>query len=373
MLKNYFKTTVRHVAKNKLNFAFKLSGLTLAFFSFMAIAIYISFQFSFDKFHANYKNIYRVNSLRTENGRAKRSATVPSALGPAMKAEFAEIKNYCILSEWGTSPFRVNDQFHRSYFLEADSSIFDVFTIEIVKGNKDALNRPDGLVITESLAIRLFPDRDPIHQVISFPDRFNKLLEVRAVIKDFPVNSSIDAEAIMSRGALADNSELASRGKWEFEYGGNLFVLLDERANSEELTKKAQLLLDKHLPKPADGIGRTMSLVLQPLADLYMDKPWRFEFDRKGNPLYIYVYISLAVFLLIIATINYLNLSIADFSFRTKEMGIRKVMGALRRQIIFQIGFETFLNCLLALTLSIGLLFLSFHYIIQIFDDNLRF
>jgi putative ABC transport system permease protein len=373
MLRNYFKTTVRHVAKNKLNFTFKLSGLTLAFFSFMAIAIYISFQFSFDRFHANYENIYRVNSLRTENGTAKRSATVPSALGPAMKAEFAEIKNYCVLSEWGTSPFRANDRIYRSSFLEADSNFFNVFSFEFVKGDKNALARPDGLVITESLARRLFPARDPIHQVISFPDRFNRLLEVRAVIKDFPVNSSIDAEAIMSLGALADNMERASMGKWNFGYGGTLFVVLDERSNLERLTKKAQSLLDKHLSKPVDGIGRTMSLVLQPLSKMYMDKPWRFEFDRKGNPLYVYVYISLAVFLLTIAIINYLNLSIADFSFRVKEMGIRKVMGALKRQIVFQIGFETLLNCLLALILSSGLLYITFPYISHIFDGNLRF
>lgn len=373
MLQNYFKTTVRHVAKNKLNFAFKVSGLTLAFFSFIAIAIYISFHFSFDKFHVNCKNIYRVNSLRTENGRAKRSATVPSALGPAMKAEFGEVKNYCILSEWGTSPFRVNDQLYRSYFLEADSSIFNVFTFEFVKGTASALSKPDGVVITESMAKRIFADREPIHQLISFPDRFNRVLEVRAVIKDFPANSSIDAEAILPRGALADDQEHLRTASWDFEYGGNLFLLLDERTNPEELTKKAQLLLDKHLPLLAENIGRTMSLVLEPLADIYMSRPWRFDFDRKGNALYIYVHISLAVFLLVIATINYLNLSIADFSFRAKEMGLRKVMGALKRQIVFQIGFETLLNCVLALILSIGLLHISFNYITQIFDGNLRF
>jgi putative ABC transport system permease protein len=373
MFKNYFITSIRHIRKSKMNFAFKLGGLTLAFFSFMAIAIYVYFQFSFDTFHVNHKSIYRVNSIRQENGKDKRSATVPSALGSAMKAEFGEVKNYCILSEWGASPVRVNDQLYRFYFLEADSSIFDVFTFEIVKGDKNALNRPDGLVITEKMANQLFPDRDPLHQIVSFPDRFNRLLEVRAIIKDFPINSSIHAEAIMPRGALADKLERTSFEHWNFDYGGNLFVLLDERANPKELTRKAQLLLDKHLAKPADGIGRKMSLVLEPLADIYMSKPWRFEFDRKGNANYVYVYISLAIFLLIIATVNYLNLSIADFSFRAKEMGIRKVMGALKRQIIFQIGFETLLNCLLALTLSMGLLYFSFHYINQIFDANLRF
>ncbi|MFM7431346.1 MAG: FtsX-like permease family protein, partial [Flammeovirgaceae bacterium] len=104
-----------------------------------------------------------------------------------------------------------------------------------------------------------------------------------------------------------------------------------------------------------------------------MDKPWRFEFDRKGNAVYVYVYVSLAIFLLVIAIINYLNLSIADFCFRSKETGIRKVLGALNRQIVFQIGFETFLNCMLALILSIGMLYLSFNYVIRVFDGNLLF
>ncbi len=373
MLSSYLKTTVRHVAKNKINFVFKLTGLTLAFFSFIAIGIYLSFQYSFDKFHVNHKNIYRINSIRQENGKDKRSATVPSALGAAMKAEFGEVKNYCVLSEWGTSPFRANDELHLAYFLEADSNMFSVFTFQFVKGDKSALNRPEGLVITESLAKQLFADRNPVGQVISFPDRFNKLLEVRAVVKDFPANSSINAEAIMQRGALADELERANHENWNFEYGGNLFVLLDEKANPEELKSKAQLLLDEHLARPKDSIGRTMSLVLQPLDEIYMDKPWRFEFDRKGNAIYVYIYISLAIFLLVIAIINYLNLSIVDFSFRAKEMGIRKVMGSLKRQIVFQIGFETLLNCMLALILSIGMLYLSFNYIVQIFDSNLLF
>ncbi|MFM7431345.1 MAG: permease prefix domain 2-containing transporter [Flammeovirgaceae bacterium] len=262
MLSSYLKTTVRHATKNKINYAFKLTGLTLAFFSFIAIGIYLYFQYSFDKFHVNHENIYRVNSIRQENRKDKRSATVPSALGAAMKAEFGEVKNYCILSEWGTSPFRANDELYRAYFLEADSNIFSIFTFQFVNGDKNALNRPDGLVITESLAKRLFADRDPLRQFISFPDRFNKLLEVRAVIKDFPANSSINAEAIIQRGALADELERSHHENWNFEYGGNLFVLLDEKANLEELKSKAQMVLDKHLAKPRDGIGRTMSLVL---------------------------------------------------------------------------------------------------------------
>jgi putative ABC transport system permease protein len=240
LLSNYFKTSFRHAAKNKLNFAFKVSGLALAFYSFMVIATYIFFQFSFDKFHAHYDNIYRVNSLRKENGKDKRWATVPSALGPAMKASLPDVKEYCVLSEWGTSVCRVDDQLHRVSFLEADSSVFNVFTFEFIKGDESVLNRPGGLVVTESLAKQLFADKEPINQLISFPDRNNKILEVRGVIKDLPANSSIDAKAIMLRGALADDEERNSFSNWSFRYGGNLFVLLEKQTDLSGLEKRAK-------------------------------------------------------------------------------------------------------------------------------------
>ncbi len=373
MFSNYFKTTYRHAIKNKLNFGFRLGGLTLALFSFLIIAIYVSYQLSFDRFHKDDQNIYRVNSTRIENDKETKCASVPSALGAALKAEFPEVRAYTIVSHWGTALMRCNDKLFRSdSFIEAESSVFDIFNFEFIAGDKTALNRPDGIVISETLAKQLLGSEEPMHKLISFPDRFNRVLEVRAVIKDLPSNSSIDVKALVPFGAFRDrgDSEFYS---WNLGYGGNLFIRLHDQADPIALEEKIKPLLAKNLPKSFEKGENIFDVFLQPLADIYMGEPMKWEFDKKGNAVYLYVYISLAVFLLMIAGINYLNLSIADFSFRNKEIGVRKVLGARKKQIVFQITLETIFHCLLALLVSGGILYILFPQLSQLFDLNLKF
>jgi putative ABC transport system permease protein len=373
MFANYFRTTCRHASKNKMSFGFRLSGLVLALFSFLVIAIYVSYQRSFDEFHHDYENIYRVNSIRMENDKKVKCASVPSALGAALKAEFPEVKANVIVSEWGTALLRVNDKLFRSgSFMEAESSVFDVFTFEFLSGDKTALMRPDGMVISETLAHQLFGEEDALHKLISFPDRNDRVLEVRAVIKDLPANSSLDVKAIIRFGALRDQGD-GNLYTWNTGYGGTLFVLLHDKADATLLEKKAQALLKKNLPESYDGREKNFSLFLQPLSEIYLGEPLKWEFDRKGNPVYLYVYICLAIFVLLIASINYLNLSVADFSFRNKEMGVRKVLGARKKQIVFQIAFETAFYCILALLISVGVLYVVFPFITQTMDHHVKF
>jgi len=361
MISNYFKIIYRHSIKKKLNFIFRLGGLTLALFSFLIIAIYVSYESSFNKFHHGYENIYRVNSIRVENEKEIRCASVPSALGAALKAECSEVKSYTIVSDFGTAIMRCNDKLFRvGSFIAAESSVFDVFTFEFISGDKAALMRPDGIVLTETLAHQLFSDEDPTHKLISFPDR-DGVLEVRAVVKDLPSNSSVDVKAIVPIGAFRHkgDGELYS---WDIGYGGNLFIRLNDQADPNDLKEKIQPILTKNLHKSFDNREKNLSVFLQPLADIYMGEPliWELPFDKKGNAIYVYIYISLAIFLLVIAGINYLNLSIADFSFRNKEIGVRKVLGARKKQIVFQVVLETIFHCVIAVLISVGILYILF-------------
>jgi putative ABC transport system permease protein len=370
---NYAKTAYRSALKNRLNFGLRLGGLTLALFSFLVIAIYVSFQLSFDKFHRDYQNIYRVNSIRIENDNEIKCASVPSALGAALKAEFPEVKSYAIVSHWGTALMRCNNKLFRSdSFIEAESPVFDVFTFEFISGDKAALTRPDGMVISETLAKQLFGDQEPLHKLISFPDRFDRVLEVRAVIKDLPPNSSIDAKAIVPFGALRDKGDTEFYS-WSLGYGGNLFVRLLDHADPTALEEKIKPLLAKNLSNSVDKLEKGFKAFLQPLAGIYMGKPMKWEFDRKGNAVYLYVYISLAVFLLVISGINYLNLSIVDFSFRNKEIGVRKVLGAKKTQIVFQITIETIFHCLMALLVSGSALYILSPHLSLVSSFKLKF
>ena len=169
MFQNYFKTTYRHLLKNKINFGFKLGGLTLALFSFLVIAIYVSYQLSFDKFHEDYENIYRVNSIRLEDGKQVKYAAVPLALGASLKAEFPEVKSFAGISEWGHSLVKYNNKLLRLQgFVEADSTLFDVFTFKVTRGNKNALNNPHAIILTESACKQIFGTEDPLNKLISF-------------------------------------------------------------------------------------------------------------------------------------------------------------------------------------------------------------
>jgi putative ABC transport system permease protein len=373
LLLSYFKTSYRHLLKHKLTFGFRLGGLTLAILAFLIISIYVSFQLSFDKFHLNYERIYRVNSIRREGSNEIKCASTPSALGAELKSQFPEVKSYTIMSEWGSALMRCDDKLFRSNsVIEANSTVFDVFSFEFISGDKTALTRPDGIVISETLAQQLFGSENPLHKLISFPDRFNQILEVRAVIKDLPPNSSFDVKAIVAYGALRDKGD-GPLYSWSTEYGGELFIQLHDKADPNALGKKIQPLLAKNIPKHFDKSENDFRTYLQPLSNIYMGESVKWEFDRKGNPVYIYIYISLAVFLLVIAVINYLNVSISDFSFRNKEIGVRKVLGARKKQIVYQIAFETILHCVLALILSVGILYIIFPQVLQALDFNLRF
>jgi len=373
MFQNYFKTTYRHLFKSKINFIFKLGGLTVALFSFLVIALYVSYQLSFDRFHEDYRNIYRVNSIRMEDGKQIKYANVPPALAPALKAGFAEVRTFAGISEWGDALMKYNDKILRSRLIEADSSVFDVFTFTLIKGSKKVLNDPHAIVLCESLAKQLFGDEDPLNKLISFPDRFNRILEVKAVIEDLPYNSSLWTNGIMNLGALRDYEE-QSPNRWDIGWAGySLFLKMDDQADIENFPAKVKPMLRRNLLKKEDGSEKQFNIFLQPLADIHMGEPLKWEFDIKGNAIYLYIYSCLGFFLLVIACINYLNLSIADFNFRNKEIGVRKILGARKVQIAIQVTLETILFCAVALGLSVGLLYLLFPKVSQFMDPNLRF
>jgi putative ABC transport system permease protein len=371
---NYFKTTGRHIIKNKINFAFKLGGLTVALFNFLVIALYVTFQLSFDRFHKDYQNIYRVNSTRIEDGIQIKYANVPSALGPALKAEFAEVKSYAGVSEWGYALLKFNDKILRAGgFVAADSSVFDVFSFKLIKGGKHALNDAHAIILSESLARKIFGDEDPMNKLISFPDRFNRILEVKAVIEDLPSNSSLSVNAIMNPGALRDFAE-QPRDRWDIEGAGySLFLKMEPHADIESFPSKVKPLLERNLSKKEDGSEKQFDIFLQPLSNIYLGEQLKSEFDKKGNVLYLYLCSCLGFFLLLIASINYLNLSIADFNFRNKEIGVRKILGAQKKQIVIQIALETILYCLIALALSVGMLYFLFPWVLQLLDPSLQF
>ena len=374
MFRNYFKTTYRHILKSKVNFSFKLGGLTLALASVLIIAVYVSYQLSFDRFHEGYENIYRVNSEWMENGNIAKYALAPSAVGPALKEEFPEIKAFTRI---GSSRYLIKYK-ETSYrfegFTNADSTVFDVFSFDFVRGNRHAMDNPKAIILTESLARQIFGDEDPMRKEISFTDRSNQVFEVTGIIRDMPSNTHLSISALMPHQSLRDSFEIAM-DPWGINIDGSteLYLKLEKGRKAEELASKAEPFLRSRLTKTEEGVENSYSISLTPLKDIYLAPRIYAEFCKKGNAVYIYIFSLLGVFLIVMAGINYVNLSIADFHKRSKEIGVRKVLGARKRQIAFQVVTEASLICITALLLSVGILYMIFPQVLQIIDSNLRF
>ena len=375
MLQNYFKTTYRHLLKSKVKFVFKLGGLTLALSSLLIIVIYVSYQVSFDRYHEDYENIYRVNSKWMENGAMNSYAIVPSGVGPALKDEFPEIKSFARLGYSTHYLVKYKDKSFRIHgFVNADSTIFDVLTFDFIQGDKRALDQPGSIVVTKSFARQVFGDEDPMNKLISFADRSNKVFQVSALIEDLPSNSHLNIKALLPSHALTDNDDYVA-DPWEISIDGsvNLYVRFEKGASLENFNSKVGSLLRKNLKSREDDLEKYYQIFLQPLKDIYLASGIYAEFVQKGSVIYVYIFSLLGVFLLLIAGINYVNLSIADFHKRNKEIGVRKVLGARKRQVTYQVILETCFICITAMILSLGTLFLLFPKVAQVLDANLSF
>lgn len=373
MFQNYFKTTYRHLLKSKVNFAFKLGGLTLALFSILVIVIYVSFQLSFDRYHEDYESIYRVNSEWRENGDMAKYAIVPTGIGPVLKNEFPEVDSYARLGPPSRYLVKYEDKLVRSEgFSDADSTIFDVFTFRFIEGNKRALDHPGSIVLTQSLARQIFGDEDPMNKSITFTDRLNMSFEVTAIVEDMPRNSHLDIRALLPFNALRDSAELAM-DPWGISIDGStsLYLRFNDHGKPEQFSSKATPLLRNRITKSDNDLHKEYAISLQPLKDIYLAPRLYAEFCAKGNGLYVFAFSLLGIFLLIIASINYVNLFIADFYKRNREIGVRKFLGARKKQIALHVIMESCLISISALLLSTVALYFLFPYVLLSLDSNL--
>lgn len=372
MIKNYLRTTFRNLQHNKANFLFKLSGFTLALLSTLLITVYVSFHLSFDRHHEDYENIYRVNAQMTENGTPEAYAVVPPGIGPAVKDAFPEVRAFARVGDPRQYLVKTDKHsFHMYGFTPADSSIFDVFTFHFITGNKHVFSRPHAIVLTQSTARQLFGDEDPIGKTISLVDQNNVSFEVMGVIEDPPVSAHLDIRAIFQ---AYQNSVEQAKDPWQFNIDimSYLYVKLTDEAKPGALTSKMNRVVQTKLTPRKDGLEKTMRFFMQPVTDIHLSRSMNMEFTRKSNALYIYVFIALGIFLMAMASINYVNLSIVDFQRRIKEISVRKILGASRKGIASQIVLETLLFCLLAMALSVAIVTLLSPGIFQILDPDLR-
>jgi putative ABC transport system permease protein len=348
MLKNYFKIGFRNLFRNKIFSCINIFGLAVGMACSLLIFLFVKDELSYDKFNKDAGNIYRVvKDFVNEDGSRVPDATTPPALAIAMQKEIPEVTCATRMftnPDWGQNfLFKYNNKkFNEQKIFFVDSNFFNVFTFSFIKGNaQNVFKDVNSIVITESVAKKYFGNENPIGKTLQ-ADQFLGGLAVSGVIKDIPFNAHFDFDFAIPLNKLGGDKDI-DWGWYEFY----TYAKVKPHTNIATFTKKIQAIYQRN-----DSAGKNIYYT-QPLTSIHLTSNLKSEIESNGNKLYIYIFSIIAIFIILIAAINYVNLATAKASVRAKEIGIRKVTGASRVSLINQFLIESVITCLVASLLAI--------------------
>lgn len=377
MLKNYLKIAWRNLKKHKAYTAINLVGLIVAFSSSILVFLAAYFDLSYDGFHANGKNIYRtLNQVQTNDG-VRYGTSMAYPLAPALKSEFSEVK-YAARLKYGSGAIRYNGKDYNKSIRTTDPDFLKMFSFPLIAGSADnALNDLSNIVISQNMAKAIFGNEDPMNKTLQI--KLNNVWTnfiVSAIISDFPDNSSIQYDGLIrieNSGDYADN-----KSEWNNQQH-SVFIQLADNISQAQFEKRAQPFLTKNNPPNPEEIkkanirpdknGNYATLLLTPLKDVHF-----FDDSTGGTKKsYVYTLFLLAFFIMLIASINFINLSIARSFTRAKEVGVRKSIGANKRQMFLQIWAESLLICAIAFIIGLLIAYLLLPSFRSLFNTLLPF
>lgn len=360
MLKNYIKIAIRNLFRNKLYSLLNIAGLAIGIACCILILLYVQDELSYDRFHEKADRIYRVNTHFAIKDRIMNFASSAHVQGPMFKEEYPEIENYVRFNDYGSRRIiRYKDKtFTEEKFIWVDNSIFDVFSFKLIKGNpKDALVKPNTVVITEEIAEKYFGQEDPIGKNLRVHN--DTLYMVTGIIENVPKNSHIRPDFFASFITL----DLKPTGNPTEDLVSNVdyytFLLLKEGADYKDVEQKFVGFIDKHLGALLKSIAGTAKYDLMPLTRIFLHSDKENELERTSDITYVYLFSGIGIFILLLACLNFMNLSTARSANRAKEVGLRKVVGAQRTQLIRQFIGESMILTLIAIIISVLLVAIS--------------
>ncbi|MDX2443604.1 MAG: ABC transporter permease [Bacteroidales bacterium] len=354
ILYNYIQSAFRNIFKNKIFSILNLISLSVGIAACLLLFQYVFYENSFDKFHENSENIYRIryDGYRNGNLMFACAAAVP-AVGPAMKENFPEVLEFSwAFPQDGILSTGDNISFRERKIQIATPSFLRMFDWEIIRGDTSALTLPYSAVITESTAKKYFGNEDPIGKELILWGEHS--CEVRGVMKDIPENSHIKFTVLISAETLHQQTDNQSRTAWGW-YDFNTYILLEEGADPMEFQQKFADWLAEEKKEEWEEYNGHQEFILQPLEDIHLHSELlqESEPEENGDANTVSILSLIALSVLIIAWVNYINMSSSRALERAREVGIRKVVGAHRRQLIRQFLFEAFLMNILAAGISI--------------------
>lgn len=373
MLKNYLKITIRNLLKHKGYTLVSTTGLAVGMAVFLLIALFIQFERSYEDFIPEADNVYRLSLEQYVNNALElSSAENYPAAGPALKSDLPEVEEYARLYNLGykNNVIITNEQarpepvaFKQRRFMYADSAFLSLMDYPMVAGNAEtALTEPNKAVISETYARKYFGAEDPIGQQLHMQDDdFNsEIVEVTGVFQDLPANTHLKFDVLFSYSTLFTRHDKALARYDQSWQRKDMYTYLKLRPGTEPdiVAAKLPAIINKYQPDLAEQ-NRKNIFVLQPLKDIHLTSDLSDEAEPNGDERVVFFMSIISIFVLVIAWINYINLSTARAMERSKEVGIRKVSGAEKRQLVVQFLVESILVNLMAIILAIFLVTLT--------------
>lgn len=373
MLKNYFITAWRNLIKRKAFSFINIAGLSIGISVCFIIMLYVQDELNFDRFNKNADRIVRLVFKADINGGKIYEANVMPQVASAMTKDYPEVEDATRLRVAGAPKISYKGRnFRDDELVFVDPNFFSIFTLPLIEGDvKTALKEPNTLVITKAAAKKYFGNENPIGKTLVFTSNNNEPFKVTGLIDKVPVNSHFQFDLFGSMTGLNE----AKSDSW---MGSNFFtyILLKPGSDYKKLEAKLPGMVEKYMGPQIQqqmGVsleqfrkkGNGLGFVLQPLTSIHLYSHSNYELTSPGNVMYVYIFSAIAIFMLLIACINFINLSTASASKRAKEVGVRKVIGSGRLQLVKQFLLESALLTFFALLISYGLI----QFLLPVFND----
>jgi len=346
MIKNLFLIALRNFKKDKWYNLLNILGLTIGISFSLFLIFYIRDELNYDRYNKKADRIYRIVSYIQERDKNTNWTITQFPLGPTLKKDFPEVEEAVRFAPRERTLFKNgNNNYYETRLYYADSNIFRIFTIKFVEGNANALNQPNSIVISRSLAEKCFGKN--VSAVGKTLRTVYDLYKVTGVFEDIPRNSHLRYDMLISMSSLKNNG---GENWGNFNYF--TYVLLKPGARAQNLNKKLEQIYHKNVEPIFSQFNVKMRYDVQPITEIHLHSRLEREPEELGSMSYIWIFSAVAFFMLLIACINYMNLTTARSARRAKEIGIRKVTGSSRRQLILQFLSESVLTAFVAVLLS---------------------
>ena len=363
MLKSYFLAALRSFAREKSYALINILGLALAIASGIVLLVYVESEMTYDQHHVNHERIYRVVAEFTAKGNTSNFAIAPQVLGPLFKKDYPDMIDFVRFGgDKDRTAYKAGDiELHWDDVRTADPNVFDIFTHRAIYGDlATALTDPSSIAISETFSRAYFGDRNPVGETIhSEPMEY----KVTAVFADLPDKTHLKYSALVSMKsmkAFGVDDENATPQRL-FNIGIFTYFITHGAYSQKELQQSLDIFYETHASEMGERIQASAKFIAQPLLDVHFDSRWEYD-QPTGNIFYVYVFIAVAVFILLIACINYTNLATARSSKRAKEVSMRKILGASRLQLMDQFIGESGVYACIALVVGLAMVYLAEAY-----------